>query len=911
MASTTLIWITLTVLQLGCTMYVNEVYQYHGFCLDVLINQINALQKLDNCTVILGDLKLQLQRTRPRDFVNVSFPKLKEVTGCVAIYGASGLESVGGLFPNLMRVRGNTLINNYALIISNMPRLREIGLANLLKVDRGGVIIWPGPLTCYVHSVDWRAIAPNARHVLSGIDVYNPCKTLPCSCTDNSTTNFCWNNMKCQRFLEGPEAERCNPECVGCLKRDGSICSLCRYYTYRNKCLNTCPNGTIPLTDTNYCVTIDECTHLERWPWNNTCVSECPQNYVKQTKGTTTCVPCENCNLTCNNVTIQTLSSIQEAARCVYIKGHLSIHVRAPPETMKELRYYLKSIQEVTDYIEIRGSLVITSLDFLPALKRIRGENLFSDKYSLVIHDMHSLQTLFTANVTHHLKVDRGSVSFYRNQMLCVSEIEKLVRAFPVPPTELEIPQGLNGYSGSCDEAFFNLTIHVKNETNVVARFNPESNTSEHTVLYVKVPAGLSSAIVPEVCSDSEWHAISIQSTVDKSIEVELFSLSPATKYAICIEKFDPKTGRLARSSVKIFTTFVGKPEPPFIVELTASSSEVVVIRWVDHLDYLPYIVRYELDVTLIDLHNLNNFNYNHCIDYDYFDWEEDFSVHARVMRPPKKYDRSCESMCGVLSTATAGAMVDEYFDVCNIIKDCHQTHERPLNKTVGNYIQNIALDIYGKRKNFQVGGLAPYQNYKFQLRACTSKECSVSARNIVKTLRAINADIPTITFLTASEKGDVSVKWDPPKTINGAVLSYTVEVTPVIKFNDYSLLLPHTLCVSGNITSLIIKTQIAAKYIVRLCTKTLASSYSCGVKMKVLVSSEVYSNVWLSGAIFGMFLSVTSCMIGWKYRKRNINDDILLVNATSMYRNESEPPAVMMSDFAPIYSIPIRDTHL
>ncbi|CAK1543251.1 unnamed protein product [Leptosia nina] len=889
-------------------------YEYHGFCINVHINnKMNLLRKLQNCTVILGDVKLLMDRAKPGDFKDISFPHLREITGYMALYRVFGLDSVGDLFPNLMRIRGNTLLWDYALIISDMPKLREIGLSNLLKIDRGGVIVWTGPLTCYVESVNWKAIAPNTRHVLSVFDSFNRCKNIHCTCSTNSSVNYCWNNRKCQRFLEGPEAEKCSSECIGCRKTNSRDCSLCRNFRYGDKCVPVCPEGTIPLTEGNYCVTIDECTHLDRWLWNNTCVPDCPANFIKHRSAEgTTCEPCDNCHLTCYNLSIHHIESIQAAANCTYIKGHLSIHVRAPPEAMTELRYYLKNIREVTDYVEIHGSLVITSLDFLEGLQLIGGENLYNGKYSLIVHDMHNLQRLFPENVTHNLRVNRGSMSFYRNQMLCVREIDKLLPLFPVRPSDLDIPQGLNGYSGSCDEVILNLTVSVKNESSVTVTFYPESNMNvQYTILYVKISRGVENIIVPEACNETDWHAISvIQSKKARVMKVELSSLHPATNYAMCVEKYNPDYNHLSRSSVKKFSTSVGKPEPPFIVELTASASDVVVIRWVDHLDYLPHIVRYELDVILVEILSSDILARDHCLNYLY-EWQEDYSVHAKVMKPPNNYDRSCESMCGVLSTVTVGAMVEEYFDICQTIHGCDSTNERPENKTIGSYVTKLALGINGTRKDYQVGGLAPYRDYRFKLRSCTKEVCSISARSVVKTLRAIEADTSILTFLSANEQGHVSVKWDPPETINGAVLSYTVEVSPVIKFDDYSRILPQTFCVAGNVSSLLVKVQGANKYIVRVCTTTLASSYACSEWKKVVVSTFLDSYWWMSGIFFGIIICTISCVIGWKFKEKEIHmDNIPLVDATAMYRSLSEPPATM-SDFAPIYNIQLGESYL
>ncbi|VVC96552.1 unnamed protein product [Leptidea sinapis] len=781
------------------------------------------------------------------------------VTGFVVVYRVAGLESLGQLFPNLMRIRGNTLMSNYALIIYDMPKLREVGLYNLLKIDRGGVIIWTGPLTCYLDTINWKAIAPNSRHVLRNASV--------------SSKGLRQRNVASSVLVA-----------VGPIRRVVRCVDIIRTRT-------TVLASALQGLESNYCVTGDECRHMGRLSWNNTCVADCPENY------------------TCSSLILQTLASIQAAARCVRVNGSITIHIRTMPEAMSELRYYLKSIKEVSDYIVIYGSIVITSLDFLPSLQKIEGQTLFDEKYSFVVYDMENLQTLFTANVTNNLEVNQGSLRFYRNPMLCESEIEKIRILFPIAPSELDIPEGLNGYSGGCDKVSLNLTVEVKNETSVTVKFHSEPIPDiQYSILYVIVPRGLRTISVPETCSETDWDAINIHSPINKDVEMDLSALQPATSYAICIEKYDPLHRHLSRSDVKHFSTAVGKPEPPFIIELVASSSESVVIRWVDHLAYQPHVVRYELDVVLVNIKSSDILARNHCT-YNNYEWLDDYTVHAKIMRPPKNYDAGCESMCGILSTVTMGALVDEHFDVCNIVKRCDFDDERPKNSSKGSYIKTLALNISGPKKDYQIVGLAAYRDYRFKLKACTKSQCSQSVTNTVKTLRSDSADIALISFVTADEKGIVTVKWDSPRIINGAVLSYIVEVYPVIKFSDVSQMMPHTACVSGNVTDLVMKSVVASKYLVRLCTKTLASTYSCGEKEKIVVAFQVIPTWWWSGIFFGIFIYSFSCVIGWRWRSRNIvTDDIPLVDATSLYRNESEPPAVMMSDFAPIYNIPLTD---
>ena len=86
-------------------------------------------QKLRNCTVIAGFLQIVLLDGRlytERDFQNLSFPELTEITEYLLLYRVYGLTSLGKLFPNLSVIRGATVFKNYAFIIHNMPAMREV-----------------------------------------------------------------------------------------------------------------------------------------------------------------------------------------------------------------------------------------------------------------------------------------------------------------------------------------------------------------------------------------------------------------------------------------------------------------------------------------------------------------------------------------------------------------------------------------------------------------------------------------------------------------------------------------------------------------------------------------------------------------------------------------------------------------
>ncbi|XP_075977087.1 insulin-like growth factor 1 receptor [Anticarsia gemmatalis] len=897
-----------------------------GICKGGLFRDVTEFKHaMKDCVVIVGSLEITFEQAKPEDFNNTQFNNLREITDYLVIYRVQGLESVGQLFPNLTRIRGNKLLYNFALIVYDNQDLNEIGLYNLLKIDRGGVILWALPEACFVETIDWSAIAPKARHVFSPPDNVIQCN-IPCSCSDITSRNRCWNKRKCQLYIEGPDAEVCHEQCMGCRKTNKTKCFICRHYTHQYNCVSECPSNLIVLPDNKYCITEEECHELERLVWNNTCVSECPMGYKKTG---TTCKPCTHCEANCSSLVIQSLGSIQNAERCVFVNGSLTIHLRALPEAMGDLKKYLGHIEEVSHYVLIESSAVITSLDFLSSLRVIKGERLKDDKYSLYVNLNYNLQSLFSPNVTKNLIIKNGTALFEHNPVLCMNVIDEIKSRFPVQPQEIDIPLGSNGYRGGCKEVSFNFTIKALNETAVEISFPIENHDIYYSALYVRLPPGVQSTVVPESCSEFEWHDADVPTTSDKNYTVVVLkSLLPASTYALCIEIYDPKKKHLSRSNIVNFTTPVGKPEPPFIIELVALSSEIVVLKWVDHKDYFQHIEYYNLDVSLIEV-NSTDFMIDYC-EYPEEFFEDDDTRHALVRRPPPEYNRGCESMCGILASVTPGAMVEEYFDVCDDKHFGCNVHNESIiefNTTYGEYVRTLTLNISKTMEGlfmnesgngFQVAGLAPYRDYKFRLRACVGNNCSRSARGAVRTLSSIDADVPNITAASVDALGNVVMNWEPPKVSNGPILTYYVEVLPRIKVNS---LMPQVWCVAAHKTEIVVKSVITPKYLVRVCLRTLASSKSCGKWMEIAIPSPAEPSptdpsqvkrttkmdlLW-SGVLTGILIYIASFVVGWFRNRTQIRSDIMpLVDSTSSQSMETDAPAAMLSDAVPFHTIPL-----
>lgn len=87
------------------------------------------------------------------------------------------------------------------------------------------------------------------------------------------------------------------------------------------------------------------------------------------------------------------------------------------PQAVEEMRIHLRNIQEVSDFVVIEDSISITTIDFLPSLRKIGGKNLLANKYSLAIKNNPNLQKVFMSNVTKDLKIDRGTLTVFNNSI--------------------------------------------------------------------------------------------------------------------------------------------------------------------------------------------------------------------------------------------------------------------------------------------------------------------------------------------------------------------------------------------------------------------------------------------------------------------------------------------------------------
>lgn len=98
-----------------------------------LRNDVKFLDSLYGCRIIEGFLRIVLiENNDSSAFDNITFPKLREITGYLLLYRVSNLKSIGNMFPNLEIIHGHTLFTDYSFMVYEMQNLQEVNINNII-----------------------------------------------------------------------------------------------------------------------------------------------------------------------------------------------------------------------------------------------------------------------------------------------------------------------------------------------------------------------------------------------------------------------------------------------------------------------------------------------------------------------------------------------------------------------------------------------------------------------------------------------------------------------------------------------------------------------------------------------------------------------------------------------------------
>lgn len=319
-------------------------------------NDLKSFEQLRECDIIDGPLTIALVSNQthpygPKDYENITFPRLTEITEYLLFFRVQGLTHLSTLFPNLAVIRGRELVANYALIIYEMMHLQRVNLPKLNDILRGSIRIESNPNLCYVTTINWDAICKHRYGSHSITDNNKRCNSNRCpehchawTATSSSYTNdplvigdvkefgaennrsvFCWSNQVCQESCHdqynnsipiGPDGRCCSPLCAGgCYESNRSdACVACRNVLQGNRCVESCDynlfeyNGkcideraceeTVETVQKERCgktVTTSsfKAIHLPGDKSGGKCQAECPPGFEEDATNRHKCKPCD------------------------------------------------------------------------------------------------------------------------------------------------------------------------------------------------------------------------------------------------------------------------------------------------------------------------------------------------------------------------------------------------------------------------------------------------------------------------------------------------------------------------------------------------------------------------------------------------------------------------------------------
>ncbi|KAL6080802.1 hypothetical protein STEG23_023811 [Scotinomys teguina] len=534
-------------------------------------SEVTELRRLENCSVVEGHLQILLMfAATGEDFRGLSFPRLTQVTDYLLLFRVYGLESLRDLFPNLAVIRGTRLFLGYALIIFEMPHLRDVGLPSLGAVLRGAVRVEKNQELCHLSTIDWGLLqpVPGANHIVGnklGEECADVCPGVlgaagePCARTTFSghTDYRCWTSSHCQRVCPCPDGlactaggECCHSECLGGCSQpeDSRACVACRHLHFQGACLRACPLGTYQYESWR-CVTAEVCAHLREVPgrtatfgiYQGSCLAQCPPGFTRNGSS----------SLPCGPLTFPDFAPVLSSS--------------SPDNLEPELQRNLGLVETITGFLKIKHSFALVSLGFFKNLKLIRGDSMVDGNYTLYVLDNQNLQQLGSW-VAAGLTIPVGKMYFAFNPRLCLEHIYQLeeVTGTRGRQSKAEINPRTNGDRAACQTRTLRFAFNLTEADRILLRwerYEPlEARDLLSFILYYK-------------------------ESRTQEPGVTLAPLKPWTQYAVFVRAITLTTSedsphQGAQSPIVYFRTLPAAPTVPQDVISTSNSSSHLLVRW-------------------------------------------------------------------------------------------------------------------------------------------------------------------------------------------------------------------------------------------------------------------------------------------------------------------------------------------
>ncbi|EPY88677.1 insulin receptor-related receptor [Camelus ferus] len=593
-------------------------------------SDVAELRRLENCSVVEGHLQILLMFTATgEDFRGLSFPRLTQVTDYLLLFRVYGLESLRDLFPNLAVIRGTRLFLGYALVIFEMPHLRDVGLPALGAVLRGAARVEKNQELCHLSTIDWGLLqpSPGANHIVGnklGEECADVCPGVlgasgePCARTTFSghtdySVNMPWltpaptdiqlplcgvarplalSSKPIHSCLEPPPAQGRE------LKREEYAPVPVDWPAQlEGACHRACPPGTYQ-HESWRCVTTERCASLHSVPGRTStfgihqgsCLAQCPPGFTRNSSSIF-CHKCEGlCPKECKvgTKTIDSIQSAQDLVGCTHVEGSLILNLRQGYNLELELQHSLGLVETITGFLKIKHSFALVSLGFFKNLKLIRGDTMVDGNYTLYVLDNQNLQQLGSW-VAAGLTIPVGKIYFAFNPRLCLEHIYRLeeVTGTKGRQNKAEINPRTNGDRAACQTRTLRFVSNVTEANRILLRWeqfhvpdkgghskgHPEKNATEH--------------VGPDACGTQSWNLLDVELPLSRTQEpgVTLAPLKPWTQYAVFVRAITLTTAedsphQGAQSPIIYLQTLPAAPTVPQDVISTSNSSSHLLVRW-------------------------------------------------------------------------------------------------------------------------------------------------------------------------------------------------------------------------------------------------------------------------------------------------------------------------------------------
>ncbi|KAH8330925.1 hypothetical protein KR067_008973 [Drosophila pandora] len=596
-------------------------------CGSLEINDIGDFRKLENCTHVVGHVRIAYVDFTALNLSLISFASnITEISDYLMVYRCPGLLTLESIFPRLRIIRGQALLfDEFSFVVYENRNLRDLGLVELLRIQKGSIRIESNPRLCFVETVDWIFLMGNATRQ----HYYLKHNTPPSHCpicgslspdygVNQNTSDYCWNLKSAQLRPQPPRLRNCPVACgnngcdsagkccdrncvTGCSAQN---CTLCGNFKSRFGCVNQCLASYE--IHKRQCITTKQCRDLGRIPLTQgyRCAEKCPGNQkeVLDAKGIL------HCQLDCSgDFHVKVAADLEALQDCVKINGSLTIElINIREKIVEALEVSLENIKEITGYLKVVHSGQLTSLTFLKNLDSIKGTKLVENKYAIYVVNNHHLEHIWPNN--HQVVVQSGSMYFHLNPRLCYEKIMALAPSLKSVQkvSVVDVSPNSNGERVICGAGVRSLNATVDDVNSTAVRilldymdWDGMETLMGYSYFYKEAPQqNVTMYDGRHGCGHDNWL---MNVVITQSRRHVISGLKPYTQYAYFVKTLTRTDYHMqldAYSKIGYFQTLPDRPSPVMKLHGSSELSSEILLHWWPPLRpngvISKYVVTYE-----------------------------------------------------------------------------------------------------------------------------------------------------------------------------------------------------------------------------------------------------------------------------------------------------------------------------